>query len=310
LLALGAVVLGAVACRPGTRAAAVDAPVTAPVAAPDAGERDEVLTVQQISVEARAWPGEAGPPLDDRLLAGRIWEGLTQSPRFEAATRRGAARDRPGSLRRRVRLHAAYGLDRQAHVVRALATLTVEWSDDDEGPELWSSVACDGDAPKDAKRLPDVAAALVECAIGRATTELSARNDLRRGDLPHLLAALDQPDPALRQVALAAIAERHLRAATPRLLTLLQSSDATARDGAIGALVALREPRAVRPLTELAEFKDLDLMRRVIDAVGAIGGDEAHAYLELVATGHPTPIIRELAQQALDRLERRRDGGP
>jgi HEAT repeat protein len=96
----------------------------------------------------------------------------------------------------------------------------------------------------------------------------------------------------------------------PRLLELLGSDDELVRDGAIGALVALRDQRAIKPLTELASFSDVDMMRRVIDAVGAIGGEDARSYLELVAAGHEVPAVRELAEGALARLARRAgDGG-
>ena len=98
---------------------------------------------------------------------------------------------------------------------------------------------------------------------------------------------------------------KRLRAAVPRLLVMLKSDDELVRDGAIGALVALREPLAVKTLTELAEFRNLDMMRRIIDAIGGIGGDDARAYLELVATGHEVPAVRDLAAGALSRLNRR-----
>ena len=101
------------------------------------------------------------------------------------------------------------------------------------------------------------------------------------------------------------MADHRLAAAVPALLELLKSDDAIARDGAIGALVALRDPRAVKPLTELGQFNDLDMMRRVIDAIGAIGGDEARAYLEMVADGHDVPGVRALAKDALRRMVRR-----
>ena len=56
------------------------------------------------------------------------------------------------------------------------------------------------------------------------------------------------------------------------------------------------ERSEVRPL---AQFRDLDMMRRIIDAVGAIGGDDARAYLELIASGHEVPAVRDLAAGAL-----------
>jgi hypothetical protein len=275
---------------------------------PDAPPARELIRVEQIVVEAEAWPPEAGPPLDDRALAGRVWEGLMASPDFEAA--RGPQRPpEPGVRRRKARIKVIYGVQEQQRVLRGGATMAVELADE-EGPEVWESLACEGEVPKDPKQLPAAAAALVECAIERGARGLVEKAALRHAELPAILAALDGADPALRQVAFATIGERHLSAAVPRLIELLHSSDELVRDGAIGALVALRDPRAVKALTDLAQFKDLDLMRRIIDAVGTIGGDDARAYLELVAEGHDVPIIRELAQQALEDMARRRaDGG-
>ncbi len=312
-VALGVVLLlaGAAACKR-TAVAAADAPP------PDAGPTREVVRIQQISVEAAAWPEGAGAPLDDRVLAGRVWEGLSQSADFEAVGRRGSPDGGGGrseaeplttARRRRAKMRVVYGVEEVAAGLRGTATLTLDWSDDLEAPELWSAVACEGGPPKDKKHFDGPAAALVECAVERAAHDLVEKEQLRHAELPALLAAVDDPEPEIRQVAYAAIGDRHLAGALPHLVEQLRSPDELVRDGAIGALVALRDRRAVKPLTQLAEFKDLDLMRRIIDAVGAIGGDEAHDYLELVATGHEVPIIRELAQQALARLERKADAG-
>src|SRR5262249_42368844 len=128
---------------------------------------------------------------------------------------------------------------------------------------------------------------------------------VRRGDPAEVVKALDTEDPTLRTVAFAAVGDHHIAAAADKLLALLQSPDPVIRDGAMGALIALREPRAVRPIIELAKFDDLPMMRRIIDAVGAIGGDDAKSYLELVAGGHDVPEIRDLAQQALARIDAR-----
>jgi HEAT repeats len=315
-------VVALVGCLGGCKGQAA-APDAARLAAlPDAGPVREVISIQQISVETASWPAAAGAPLDDRLLASRIWEGLSQSSSFEATGRRAfmPVPDAGAVRRRRARLRAVYGLEeavaegasdvKGTKVMRCLATMTLEFADEMAGPELWSSVGCDGDIPKDPKQLPGVAAALVECAITRGAKDLVDKEAIRRGELPAVLGALDADDPSLRQVAFATIAERHLVAALPRLIELLHAPDELVRDGAIGALVALRDRRAIKPLTELAEFKDLDLMRRIIDAVGEIGGEDAHEYLELVASGHQVAIIRELAQQALGRMGRRDDAGP
>src|SRR5262249_36588045 len=157
----------------------------------------EVVRIQQISIEAAAWPEGAGPPLEDRVLAGRVWEGLSQSPDFEAVGRRGLPDAGPGVRRRRARMRVVYGVEEVAGapkappVLRGTATLTIDWSDEFEGPELWSAVACDGEPPKDRKQLGGAASALVECAIQRAAHDIVEKEQLRHADLPAVLAALD-----------------------------------------------------------------------------------------------------------------------
>jgi hypothetical protein len=59
---------------------------------------------------------------------------------------------------------------------------------------------------------------------------------------------------------------------------MLKSEDHALRDRAIGALAAIGDPRAVRPLTEVARFRDLTDLPKVLDALATIGGPEARAY--------------------------------
>ncbi len=280
---------------------------------PDAAPRREVVLVERVAVSAPIWPAEAGPQPDARVVGGRVWEELTQSSAFELARRPGSAEvpdAGPGVWRRRARVNVEIALDRgEDERVRVVATVALVWAEEDEELAPWASHGCEGPAlAPDA--LPAEAASLVDCAVGHAARSMVDKELVRRGDPEVVLRALDHPDPGMRQVAFAAIAERRIRSAVPRLLELLKSEDVLVRDGAIGALVALREPRAIGPMTELASFSDLDMMRRIIDAVGAIGGEDARSYLELVATGHDLPAVRELAEAALGRLARReRDAG-
>jgi hypothetical protein len=46
-------------------------------------------------------------------------------------------------------------------------------------------------------------------------------------------------------------------------------------------------------------------MRRILDALAALGGDDAQSYLELVSSGHEDPRIRALAAAALERMQRK-----
>ena len=128
---------------------------------------------------------------------------------------------------------------------------------------------------------------------------------LSTGDAQALTTAIDGSDEDLRDEAMRIAAERKERATVPSLLKLLKSDDHAVRDRAIGALEEIGDARAVKPLTEVARFRDVSDLPKVLDALAAIGGDEARSYLEFVASGHESPEMRDLAKQAISHLDRR-----
>jgi hypothetical protein len=142
-------------------------------------------------------------------------------------------------------------------------------------------------------------------AVEDVVRSLGARAHLATGDTQAIVTALDSNDDDLRDEAIRQAGDRKEPAAVPGLLKLLKSDDHAARDHAIGALGEIGDARAVRPLTEAARFRDLSDLPKVLDALAAIGGDEARSYLEFVASGHESVEIRDLAKQALGHLERR-----
>jgi hypothetical protein len=178
------------------------------------------------------------------------------------------------------------------------------------------------DGPPDAPRLdaagggekpyplesPDVGAVftgLVKQVVGDVMRGMLQRERLRRADPGAVVAALRSSDTETRLAAVNAAAERRERAAVPGLIERLNDDDDTIRDRALGALVEIGDRRAIGPLTKQTRFRDLDGMRKVVDAVASIGGDEARSYLEFVSSGHEELEIRELAREALERLQRK-----
>jgi hypothetical protein len=111
----------------------------------------------------------------------------------------------------------------------------------------------------------------------------------------------------LRLEALRAVGERKLTAAAPDLLKLLEDEDESVRDAALGALVELRDRRAVSVLAGQRSMRDRREMRKILDAISVLGGPEASEYLGFVADGHDDPEIRAMAAQARQRLLRRED---
>jgi hypothetical protein len=120
-------------------------------------------------------------------------------------------------------------------------------------------------------------------------------------------AALGGSDADLRDEAIRIAAERRDRETVPVLIKLLMTDDAELRDRAVGALAEIGDIRAVRPLADLAKFSDVTELVKVLDAISRLGGPEAESYLELVAGGHPSAEVRDLAKRALDHLRSRAD---
>jgi hypothetical protein len=145
----------------------------------------------------------------------------------------------------------------------------------------------------------------VEHAIKDVLAGVGARVKLAAGDTRAILSAIDSSDDDLRQEGIRLAGERRETASVPSLIKLLKSEDHATRDRAIGALGAIGDRRAVKPLTEVAHFRDLIDLPKVLDALAAIGGVESRNYLEFVASGHESAEIRDLAKQALVHLDRR-----
>jgi HEAT repeat protein len=164
--------------------------------------------------------------------------------------------------------------------------------------------------------------ALETADLGQVYTDLVKRAlaDVMRGVLTHarlrraepgdLIAALADAEPETRLAAVLAAAERRERRVVPALVERLADPVDVVRDRALGALVEIGDRRAVRPLTEQTKFRDHEGMRKVVDAIASLGGDEARAYLEFVAAGHEDREIRELAREALERMARKAGAAP
>ncbi len=111
-------------------------------------------------------------------------------------------------------------------------------------------------------------------------------------------------EPDLRGVAIRLLAMRKDQGAQKLVMAVLKDrkSPTALRDQAIGALVELGDPSAVRPLLDSTEFRDRSEMGKVLEAAAALGGDEAQRYLEFVAQSHSDAQVRDEAKTALGHL--------
>ncbi|MBK7073926.1 MAG: hypothetical protein IPH44_16650 [Myxococcales bacterium] len=129
-----------------------------------------------------------------------------------------------------------------------------------------------------------------------AQIELLAADDLAPG--------LAADDPTLVQWTLALIAARRPPGLGAAVAALLERPPPVG-DAALAALVALGDPATVSALTAQVDLSDAARLGATLDAVIAIGGPDAEAFLQ-VLTAHRSPDVAARATAGLAELRQRR----
>lgn len=157
-----------------------------------------------------------------------------------------------------------------------------------------------------AVRLASFSAAL-DTALHEAAVALSYQLEARKKTDAALLTDLGAPDARLRDYAVRALADRRNPAAVPALLARLQDDNPVVVRRTVGALVAIGDPRAVRPLIELTKKRAPALVAEILYALGSLGGQEAESFLYTLESGSPDEEVRRAASEASTDLHRKRD---
>jgi HEAT repeat protein len=151
--------------------------------------------------------------------------------------------------------------------------------------------------------------ALLQRLAVRMLTDLvgdeMARRALAVAAPARLRTAIADDKGDLRAEAIRVAGERQLHELAPDLLQLLDDPDEPTRDAALGALIALRDRRAVSHLANNRSLRDRREMRKILHAMALIGGAEADDYLSFVAASHDDDDIRAEAAAAHAELARR-----
>jgi hypothetical protein len=258
------------------------------------------LPISKVEAFDRTAPEERLPGVSDASLLALVRKRLAASPAIELLTA-----SRAGAHQLKLEVGVAFrGEDEgegEGGVRRViLGSARVHVPGTIEGVELQASSVSSlprGDAQRDKAALERVVGQLVDDILYQAALAVAPEEKLA--------VALTEKDTTRLAAAVEIAAVRRARACVPALIKLLEHKDLRVSDRAIGALVAVGDPRAVKPLTRLADLRDTAHMAKVIDAISDLGGQEAKEYLEFVASGHEDADIRNLASEALERLKRR-----
>lgn len=207
------------------------------------------------------------------------------------------------------RLQLAAGLgepDLEKHTASVVLALELQHTGDAEPFALDSQQQVAAPQHNDVEAMQLAIRDALDDALGAAVQEAAALITREQASDAELLAALKDPSPAMASAAMRLLVRRHHEGALPAVLTRLETDDLHALRNAVGLLVELGAPEAVNPLVQAANQRGPVFEREVVFAIGAIGGDDAEAYLDLVATGHDDPLLRASAEQALLELRARK----
>jgi len=154
-----------------------------------------------------------------------------------------------------------------------------------------------------------IRAALEDC-MGKAVREAAALIALDEASADTLWDKRRDGDAAVRDAALRLL----VRAKDPRvadeLIARLKTDDFEELHAVMALLVELKAPSTVNPLIEAARQRGPVFTREVVFAVATIGGPDAEAYLDFVASGHDDELVRQSAAQALKELRSRKPQPP
>ncbi len=271
----------------------------------------------EIGVEIGTPPEDKSPPaLDQALLARSLRQHLLGTGLFSPAqTDAGAGAAPVARLAARIGVETVeVGAQGEAHArvqlhlddSRGAAPGALTFDLEGRGSERYAVPPA---ARKGAPRAPagrdDVVATLALRIADDLIDGYVARRQIAQGPPTAVHAALAADGGELRDEAIRAVGERKLRDEAPRLLQLLNDPDERTRDAALGALIALGDRRAVSELTRTRSLRDRREMRKIIEAIAILGGEEAEQYLSFVAATHDDDEIRAAAAAARARLERR-----
>jgi hypothetical protein len=278
--------LGAIACkRPGATS-------------------QQFVRLGPVVITPAAGAGDESSLVDREALAQKARSQLLHAGIF---ARQAAESSKPGTAVASLRITLSMELVRAdgKAAVRALVRLNVSTRPSGVAPShIGEDVQANAEMLYDPETHPDkkgVFQQLAERAVGDLLGAYIARQKLWSADRQTLHAALAAPGE-IRLEAIRVAAARKLLDEVPTLIGLLSDDEETIRDAALGALVDLHDPRAVPALTKTKSMKDRREMRKIIDALAALGGQEASDYLSFVADAHEDEEIRNMANAALLRL--------
>jgi HEAT repeats len=139
-------------------------------------------------------------------------------------------------------------------------------------------------------------------ALTRAVAVLDAKLSLVTGERDDARRLLADPDPEIVVLALEHVQRQRWRDLADDVAALLSGSDPRVGVAVVECLGQIGRPEHAGVLLRHVRLADTAQAQRLYEALAALGGDEAAAFLEFAARNEDDPAMAEVAERALRRL--------
>lgn len=164
-----------------------------------------------------------------------------------------------------------------------------------------AGAAFDGDAAALALALR----AQVEAAVAQPASDIKARALLMTLAPIHLITRLKSPDAGIRLAAVDRLGALRATLAVPALVELSKTEKARiVLLRVIGALSEIGDDEAAKALISLANPRDREMLRAVVNALSVVGGARVSDFLDILSV-HDADDVREMVDIARARLARK-----
>lgn len=194
--------------------------------------------------------------------------------------------------------------------IKAVWTVELALRPPDRSPTMYAFAEGEDSAALEDGSGPDAFAAALRAraaaAAAEAAREVAAQVDTLGQGESALIEALTADDPTVRRAAAERLGMLRAPAAVPVLAEQVQrESDRGAQLRMVGALAEIGDDRAAEALIALANPRDRELLRAVVDALSVVGGERVGDFFAILAH-HDDADVRLLVEQAKLRLEHHR----
>lgn len=142
----------------------------------------------------------------------------------------------------------------------------------------------------------------LEKALDEALGAVDQQAELLTSGNEALIKALESSEADIRIAAARALAERRAEDAVEPLCAVLAREQGQVGQAALGALTTLNDQDAVPCIIQWAGSEDRRVVL-IIEPLATLGGSEALAYLEMIASGHEDARIRRAAEEGIRRIQ-------